>query len=105
MGRLPDTGAAEVHGVAAAIADPGLSGGMKVPIPNPPPHWGRERASPPPWEDGSSASERLHARTSRVARLTRGIEPYLYASPAVVLIVAVMLVPLALGLSYAFRDV
>jgi multiple sugar transport system permease protein len=78
---------------------------MKVPIPNPPPHGGRERASPPPWEDGSSASERLHARTSRVARLTRGIEPYLYASPAVVLIVAVMLVPLALGLSYAFRDV
>ena len=32
------------------------------------------------------------------------LEPYLYSSPAVILIVAVMLVPLALGLSYAFRD-
>ena len=38
-------------------------------------------------------------------RLGRALEPYLYASPAVILIVAVMLVPLALGLSYAFRDV
>jgi multiple sugar transport system permease protein len=39
------------------------------------------------------------------ARIGRRIEPYLYASPALILIVAVMLVPLALGISYAFRDV
>ena len=32
-------------------------------------------------------------------------EPWLYSAPALILIVAVMLVPLALGLSYAFRDV
>ncbi len=38
-------------------------------------------------------------------RLAVASEPYLYSAPAVVLIVAVMLVPLALGFSYAFRDV
>ncbi|HEX9449614.1 MAG TPA: sugar ABC transporter permease, partial [Dongiaceae bacterium] len=32
-------------------------------------------------------------------------EPYLYTAPALFLIVAVMLVPLVLGVSYAFRDV
>jgi len=32
-------------------------------------------------------------------------EPYLYCAPALVLIAAVMLVPLAVGLSYAFRDI
>lgn len=41
----------------------------------------------------------------QLARLARRIEPYLYASPAIILIVAVMLVPLALGLSYAVRDI
>ncbi|MBB2971703.1 sugar ABC transporter permease [Mesorhizobium sp. RMAD-H1] len=38
-------------------------------------------------------------------RLGRVLEPYLYTAPAVILIVAVMLVPLVLGISYAFRDV
>src|SRR5215813_14486151 len=38
-------------------------------------------------------------------RLAIASEPWLYSSPALILIVAVMLVPLALGLSYAFRDV
>jgi len=38
-------------------------------------------------------------------RLAVGSEPWLYSSPALILIVAVMLVPLALGISYAFRDV
>jgi multiple sugar transport system permease protein len=38
-------------------------------------------------------------------RLGHALEPYFYSSPAVILIVAVMLVPLVLGLSYAFRDV
>nr|WP_244496396.1 MULTISPECIES: sugar ABC transporter permease [Aureimonas] len=31
-------------------------------------------------------------------------EPYLYSAPALILILAVMLVPLAIGVSYAFRD-
>ncbi len=31
-------------------------------------------------------------------------EPYLYCAPALTLIVAIMLVPLVVGLSYAFRD-
>jgi multiple sugar transport system permease protein len=38
-------------------------------------------------------------------RLGAASEPYLYAAPAMILIVAVMLVPLLLGISYAFRDV
>lgn len=33
------------------------------------------------------------------------IEPYLYVSPAVIIIVVVMLLPLILGVSYAFRDI
>ncbi|MEW9304628.1 carbohydrate ABC transporter permease [Labrys neptuniae] len=32
-------------------------------------------------------------------------EPWLYAAPSVILIVAIMLVPLAIGMSYAFRDI
>jgi multiple sugar transport system permease protein len=32
-------------------------------------------------------------------------EPYLYTAPVLILIVAVMLVPLSVGLSYAFRDI
>ncbi|MEA3135622.1 MAG: multiple sugar transport system permease protein, partial [Gammaproteobacteria bacterium] len=35
----------------------------------------------------------------------RRIEPYLYTLPSVLLIAAIMLVPLAIGLSYAFRDI
>src|SRR5690242_16909011 len=38
-------------------------------------------------------------------RLGRRLEPYLYASPALILIAAVMLAPLAIGVSYAFRDI
>lgn len=38
-------------------------------------------------------------------RLADTSEPYLYSAPALVLIVAVMLVPLVLGISYAFRDI
>lgn len=36
--------------------------------------------------------------------LTLRLEPYLYIAPSVVLIATVMLVPLIIGLSYAFRD-
>lgn len=45
------------------------------------------------------------ARRPFLARLAHGAEPWLYTAPALILIVAVMLVPLALGVSYAFRDV
>ena len=38
-------------------------------------------------------------------RLVRSAEPYLYTAPVLLLIVAVMLVPLTVGLSYAFRDI
>ncbi len=38
-------------------------------------------------------------------RLADASEPYLYSAPALILIVAVMLVPLVIGVSYAFRDV
>ena len=34
----------------------------------------------------------------------RRVEPYAYCAPALVLIAAIMLVPLVIGLSYAFRD-
>lgn len=44
-------------------------------------------------------------RRSLFERLSSQAEPYLYTAPALILIVAIMLVPLALGLSYAFRDV
>jgi multiple sugar transport system permease protein len=38
-------------------------------------------------------------------RVLLGAEPYLYTMPAVLLICAVMLLPLLIGLSYAFHDV
>jgi multiple sugar transport system permease protein len=38
-------------------------------------------------------------------RLLLALEPYLYTVPAVVLIGAIMLVPLVIGLSYAFHDI
>jgi multiple sugar transport system permease protein len=44
-------------------------------------------------------------RARPLTRIGRRVEPYLYVSPALILIVTVMLVPLVLGLSYAFRDI
>jgi multiple sugar transport system permease protein len=38
-------------------------------------------------------------------RLSARLEPYLYTAPAVILIVTVMLVPLVIGITYAFRDI
>jgi multiple sugar transport system permease protein len=37
--------------------------------------------------------------------LASAVEPYLYTAPVLLLIVTVMLVPLGVGLSYAFRDI
>lgn len=38
-------------------------------------------------------------------RLAQASEPYLYSAPALILIFTIMLVPLVLGISYAFRDI
>lgn len=45
------------------------------------------------------------SRRSLFDRIAHRAEPYLYSAPALILIVTIMLVPLVLGLSYAFRDV
>lgn len=45
------------------------------------------------------------ARRGALVRLHDALEPWLYVSPATVVMVAVLLVPLCLGLSYAFRDI
>jgi multiple sugar transport system permease protein len=59
--------------------------------------------------DGRDPSERYASAATAMKvparRLGAASEPYLYAAPAMILIIAVMLVPLALGISYAFRDV
>jgi multiple sugar transport system permease protein len=44
-------------------------------------------------------------RRTLLKRMADASEPYLYSAPAVILILAVMLVPLTLGISYAFRDI
>lgn len=49
--------------------------------------------------------DRRHDRRSWLKRLADASEPYLYSAPALILIIAVMLVPLAIGISYAFRDI
>jgi len=55
-----------------------------------------QKPYPPP----SAAAER-----GPLSRFFRAGEPWFYLSPAVLLIVVVLLAPLALGISYAFRDV
>ncbi len=55
--------------------------------------------------DPKSSMSSTTVRRPFLSRLARGGEPWLYTAPALILIVAVMLVPLALGVSYAFRDV
>ncbi|MDW9356451.1 carbohydrate ABC transporter permease [Sinorhizobium meliloti] len=44
-------------------------------------------------------------RPPLMKRIADASAPYLYTAPALILIVTVMLVPLALGISYAFRDI
>jgi multiple sugar transport system permease protein len=44
-------------------------------------------------------------RIGRGRRRLLAIEPYLYALPSVILIAAIMMVPLIIGISYAFRDI
>jgi multiple sugar transport system permease protein len=52
----------------------------------------------------TSATAVIGHRRSPLRGLAIAAEPYLYSAPALILIAAVMLVPLAIGLSYAFRD-
>ncbi len=47
---------------------------------------------------------RSEIRRSARRRLAVAAEPYLYTVPSVILIALIMLVPLVVGLSYAFRD-
>lgn len=44
-------------------------------------------------------------RRPLMKRIAQASEPYLYSAPSLILIIAVMLVPLVLGMSYAFRDI
>jgi multiple sugar transport system permease protein len=53
----------------------------------------------------ATAAAVLPLRRRSLRTLAVAAEPYLYCAPALVLIAAVMLVPLAVGLSYAFRDI
>jgi len=50
-----------------------------------------------------SAVETARIGLSRRRRLA--LEPWLYAAPAIVLIATIMLLPLVIGISYAFRDI
>ena len=53
----------------------------------------------------ATAGLRQAPRRKPLDRMARNAEPYLYSAPALILIVTIMLVPLVLGLSYAFRDI
>jgi multiple sugar transport system permease protein len=46
-----------------------------------------------------------HERKPWLTRLADASTPYLYSAPSLILIAAVMLAPLAVGISYAFRDI
>jgi len=50
-------------------------------------------------------AETTYPARRRGRRFGLKVEPWLYAAPSVILIVAIMLVPLAIGMSYAFRDI
>ncbi|TGV29568.1 sugar ABC transporter permease, partial [bacterium M00.F.Ca.ET.168.01.1.1] len=51
-----------------------------------------------------AVSEIQSAARPRKQRLSKAaIEPWLYLSPAIVLLVLVLLVPLIIGISYSFR--
>ena len=55
----------------------------------------------------TEAARALIGRDRRpfMRRFAIAAEPYLYSAPALILIAAVMLVPLVIGISYAFRNV
>jgi multiple sugar transport system permease protein len=53
----------------------------------------------------ATAAAVLPPRRWSLHGIALAVEPYLYCAPALILIAAVMLVPLTVGLSYAFRDI
>ena len=60
--------------------------------------------SPEPAVTAAASTGRAVPRRSARRRFALAVEPYLYTLPSVFLIAVIMLVPLAVGLSYAFRD-
>jgi multiple sugar transport system permease protein len=53
----------------------------------------------------SAVSSGIPQRRRTLRAIALAAEPYLYTAPALLLIAAVMLTPLAIGISYAFRDI
>jgi multiple sugar transport system permease protein len=53
----------------------------------------------------ADAFDRRQDRRPWLKRLADASEPYLYSAPSLILITTVMLVPLVIGISYAFRDI
>jgi multiple sugar transport system permease protein len=49
--------------------------------------------------------EAAHRQHTPLRRIALKVEPYLYIAPSVLLIALIMLVPLVIGMSYAFRDI
>ena len=47
----------------------------------------------------------VHPRREWSSRAMAAAEPWFYVSPAVILLATILLVPLAIGISYAFRDI
>ena len=56
-------------------------------------------------EEGWRVEKAERVRIGGGRRRLLAIEPYLYALPSVILIAAIMMVPLVIGISYAFRDI
>lgn len=54
---------------------------------------------------GTASPAGPRRRSSQMRRLAAAAEPWFYTAPMLILILGVMLVPLVLGLSYAFRDI
>jgi multiple sugar transport system permease protein len=68
----------------------------------------RRRPAKPEFCPMTMTADTLDSRRDRrswLKRVADASEPYLYSAPSLILIIAVMLVPLAIGVSYAFRDI
>jgi multiple sugar transport system permease protein len=65
----------------------------------------KARTGMPSMNNTALPHTRRQDRRPFLQRLAHKSEPWLYSAPSLILIAAVMLVPLALGVSYAFRDV
>ncbi|MBP0616121.1 carbohydrate ABC transporter permease [Jiella mangrovi] len=53
----------------------------------------------------SASLEQAQPDRRPLKRLGLRVEPYLYSAPAVIIVATVMLVPLVIGMTYAFRDI